>query len=494
MDWWTWAGYILVGFYALALFYVLVFCLSQLHLLWLYSRHHHRPSEATPPPPNKWPPVTVQLPIYNEIYVVERLIRNIMLLDYPKELLEVQILDDSTDDTTEIITRVVREYQAQGFHIRHIRRPDRQGYKAGALQYGLEEASGEFIAIFDADFLPTPDFLKRTIPWFSDPRTGVVQTRWEHLNESYSLITALQAFQLNVHFSVEQTGRLEGQYLLQFNGTGGIWRRQTILDAGGWQPDTLTEDLDLSYRSQLRGWKIQYLEKLGSPAELPAEMNGLKSQQHRWMKGGAETAKKNLPHVWRSTLPLGKKIHATLHLMASAIFVFVFLIGVFSVPVLFLTRFLEINIHYFAWFLTGMLAIVAVYFAGNVTTGWSKGSWGKKALKFLVLFPVFLSLSMGLSLHNSVAVIQGWLGRKSSFVRTPKFNIRTITDTFRNHRYLARSISRLTVWEGVMAVYFLAAVVMGIYYGFTSFVIFHGMLAFGYGMIFYYSLRHLEVK
>jgi len=304
----------------------------------------------------------------------------------------------------------------------------------------------------------------------------------------------LQAFQLNVHFSVEQTGRQEGQYLLQFNGTGGIWRRQTIIDAGGWQPDTLTEDLDLSYRAQLKGWKIQYLENLGSPAELPAEMNGLKSQQHRWMKGGAETAKKNLPRVWESALPLSKKIHATLHLMASAIFVFVFMIGVFSVPVLFLTRFLGINIQYFAWFLTGMLAVVAVYFAGNVTTGWSQGSWGRKVLKFLVLFPVFLSLSMGLSLHNSVAVFQGWLGRKSSFVRTPKFNIRSLTDSFRNHRYLAHSISGLTVWEGVLTLYFLAAVGLGIYFGITSFIIFHVMLAFGYGMIFYYSLRHLEVR
>ena len=494
MVWWTWIGYILVGFYALALFYVLVFCLSQLHLLWLYAKHQQRPSQSPPPPPPRWPPVTVQLPIYNEMYVVERLIRNIMMLDYPRDLLEVQVLDDSNDETVAIAARIVQEYRLQGYHIRHIRRPERQGYKAGALQYGLEQATGEYIAIFDADFLPTPDFLRQTIPWFTNANVGVVQTRWEHLNESYSLITALQAFQLNVHFSVEQTGRQEGQYLLQFNGTGGIWRRQTIIDAGGWQPDTLTEDLDLSYRAQLKGWKIQYLENLGSPAELPAEMNGLKSQQHRWMKGGAETAKKNLPRVWESALPLSKKIHATLHLMASAIFVFVFMIGVFSVPVLFLTRFLGINIQYFAWFLTGMLAVVAVYFAGNVTTDWSQGSWGRKVLKFLVLFPVFLSLSMGLSLHNSVAVFQGWLGRKSSFVRTPKFNIRSLTDSFRNHRYLAHSISGLTVWEGVLTLYFLAAVGLGIYFGITSFIIFHVMLAFGYGMIFYYSLRHLEVR
>ncbi|MEZ4897945.1 MAG: glycosyltransferase [Saprospiraceae bacterium] len=496
MPWWTSIGYFLVGLYALALLYILIFCLSQLHLLLLYSRHRikHPREQLRPDPPAEWPPVTVQLPIFNEIYVVERLIRNIMLLDYPKERLEVQVLDDSNDDTVEIAARIVREYQDQGYRIQHIRRANRQGFKAGALKYGLEIASGAFIAIFDADFLPTADFLRRTIPWFSDPQVGVVQTRWEHINASYSLLTALQAFQLNVHFSVEQSGRQQGHYFLQFNGTGGIWRRETILDAGGWQPDTLTEDLDLSYRAQLNGWRIQYLEELGSPAELPAEMNGLKSQQHRWMKGGAETARKILPNVWRSGLSLNKKIQATLHLMASGIFVFVFIIGVFSVPVLFLTRTLGINTYYFAWFLTGMLAIIAVYFAGNVTTGWSGQSWGRKLIKFLVLFPLFLSLSMGLSLHNSVAVIQGWLGKKSAFVRTPKFNIRNLSDSFRHHRYLAQSISWLTVFEGILSLYFLLAIGLGIYYGLTSFVIFHAMLAFGYGMIFYYSLRHLEAK
>ncbi|MDX1407792.1 MAG: glycosyltransferase family 2 protein, partial [Saprospiraceae bacterium] len=368
------------------------------------------------------------------------------------------------------------------------------GYKAGALQNGLRTARGAFIAIFDADFLPKRDFLKTTMPFFRNQEVGVVQTKWEHINQDYSLITQLQAFQLNVHFTVEQSGRQAGAYMLQFNGTAGVWRRRTIDDAGGWQADTLTEDLDLSYRAQLKGWKIRYLEFFGSPAELPAEMNGLKSQQFRWMKGGAETARKMLPTVWKSDLTPVQKLHATLHLLSSTVFVFVFILGVMSVPVSFLVKPMGINIDYLAISLLSFVSIIAIYYVANVRSSWSDGSGVRRVLKFLVLFPVFLSLSMGLSLHNSIAVIQGYLGRKSPFVRTPKFNIQSLADRIGQRAYLARRLPFTTVIEGLLALYFLAAIITAIYLEDTAFVFFHILLMFGYGTICYYSIRHLSLK
>ena len=321
---------ILLGLYVVALIYIMVFCLMQFHLLYHYRKNAEVSSEDFEDTNDEdLPFVTIQLPIYNELYVVERLIDNIAKFDYPKDKYEIHILDDSTDETVQIALAKVEEYKAKGFNIEHITRSNRVGYKAGALKEGTKFAKGKFLAIFDADFLPNPDFLRQTIPHFADEKVGVVQTRWEHINEDYSLITRLQAFQLNVHFTVEQMGRYNADYLLQFNGTAGIWRRECITDAGGWEADTLTEDLDLSYRAQFKGWKITFLEDITSPAELPAEMNGLKSQQHRWMKGGAETAVKLLPTVWKSNISLGQKIHATSHLLSSSIFLFVFFIGIY---------------------------------------------------------------------------------------------------------------------------------------------------------------------
>jgi cellulose synthase/poly-beta-1,6-N-acetylglucosamine synthase-like glycosyltransferase len=467
----------------------------QFHLLYIYKRKN-KSITAEDNRHIKWegtlPLVTVQLPIFNEKYVVERLIDNIIALDYPKDRLEIQVLDDSTDNTLEISKRKVEEYQKLGYQIVLVHRKDRSGYKAGALKEGMKTAKGDYIAIFDADFLPRPEFLQKTIPHFNDPMVGVVQTRWEHINQNYSLITQLQAFQLNVHFTVEQSGREAGKYMLQFNGTGGIWRKSTISDAGGWEADTLTEDLDLSYRAQLKGWTIKYLENLGSPAELPAEMNGLKSQQHRWMKGGAETAKKILPSVWRSNLSFMKKIHASLHLLASGIFVFVFVIGVFSVPVLFMLEPLGINVSYFAFCLTGLLSIMIVYYVANVQVAWEKQKPIKMIWKFVVLFPMFLALSMGLSLHNSIAVFQGWLGKKSPFVRTPKFNIQELKGTFKNRSYLTDRIPLTTIAEGVLSLYFIVAIVFSIITSDTSFIFFHLLLAMGFGAICYYSIKHLN--
>ncbi|MCL4130542.1 UNVERIFIED_CONTAM: hypothetical protein GTU68_034570 [Idotea baltica] len=280
--------------------------------------------------------VTIQLPVFNELYVVERLIDTVVLIDYPLGKMEIQVLDDSTDESFDIAATKVAEWKAKGVNIKHVKRPERIGFKAGALAYGLELAEGEFTAIFDADFVPDPTFLQRTLPQFKDDKVGVVQTRWEHLNEDYSLLTRLQAFGLNAHFSIEQGGRNASSHFINFNGTAGVWRNTCIAEAGGWESDTLTEDLDLSYRAQLKGWKFVYKEKIGSPAELPAAMTALKNQQYRWTKGAAECAVKNLPRVFANKeMTFGSKIHALFHLLSSFVFVCVIATAVLSVPLLF---------------------------------------------------------------------------------------------------------------------------------------------------------------
>jgi cellulose synthase/poly-beta-1,6-N-acetylglucosamine synthase-like glycosyltransferase len=526
-------GYFVLTVYTLALVYITVYCVMQFSLLYHYKK---KGKEAAAKAPEKLPRkahrkvnqmalasddafqvssfddfsmnseeesesdlpfVTVQLPIYNEKYVIERLIEAVVDFDYPKSRYEIHILDDSTDDTVDIVRKRVAYYKEQGYQIEQVIRKDRKGFKAGALKDAMPLARGEFIAIFDADFLPRPDFLLQTVPYFEDEKVGVVQTRWEHINEDYSLITRLQAMQLNVHFTVEQKGRQAGNFLLQFNGTAGLWRRETIEDAGGWEADTLTEDLDLSYRAQLKGWKIEFLEHIGSPAELPAEMNSLKSQQFRWMKGGAETARKMLPTVWKSGLSFFQKMQASIHLLSSSIFVFVFLAGVFSVPLLFfLGDLIEMgfNKDFFAYFMVGLLSVIAVYYVANVEATHQDESLIKSILKFVFLFPLFLALSMGLSLHNTVAVIQGYLGKKSPFVRTPKFNIKNITDTFAKNQYVTRKISWTTIIEGLLAVYFTAAVIGAVYVQNTTFMFYHLLLAIGFGGIFIYTLRHLSIK
>lgn len=494
-------GYSVLILYCVILTYISLYCLLQLHLLYTY-RKAIKQEEATKEVKylrsevaNDHPFVTIQLPIFNERYVVQRLLDSISQLDYPKSRMEIQVLDDSTDDTVQITAEKVSELRKEGFLIEHLHRSNRSGYKAGALKDAMPYVRGKFIAIFDADFLPKPNFLKNTIPHFQDPKVGIVQSRWEHINQDYSIITRLQAFQLNVHFTVEQSGREYGKYMLQFNGTAGIWRKATIEDAGGWEADTLTEDLDLSYRAQLKGWKISYLEELGSPAELPAEMNGLKSQQYRWMKGGAETAKKLLPQVWKSQLTLPQKMHATGHLMASTIFLFVFLAAFFSVPVLIFMEHKAMDPAFLQVFLISMMSIIAVYFTANVSSpyiGW--GTNFKNIRKFAVMFPMFLSLSMGLSLHNSLAVLHGYLGKKTAFVRTPKFNIKDLNDSFKNNLYLGGKLSFSTVIEILLAIYFAFAIWYALDSSYGAFLIFHLLLMIGYSSIAFYSIKHLNMK
>jgi len=476
-----------LGAYVVALSYVTIYCLLQLHLLTAYLNRKPTPLPAKP---TTLPLVTVQLPFYNELYVAERVIDAVCAFDYPRDRLQVQILDDSTDETVAIVARRVDYWKQRGIDIIQVCRTDRRGYKAGALADGMADATGEFIAIFDADFVPEPDFLTVSIPHFADDKVGVVQSRWEHLNEDFSVITRLQALQLNVHFTVEQSGRRAADLFAQFNGTAGIWRRSCIEDAGGWKADTLTEDLDLSIRAQLRGWTVRYLEQNLAPAELPVEMNAFNSQQHRWMKGGAETARKLLPKLWRDgRLTLGKKLHITSHLLASSIFLFVFLLGVLSIPTAMAVAHFALPAWVFTGFLIATIAVGGVYYVGNVKASWRDLGYWRALLRFAILFPLFLCLSMGLSLHNTVAVLQGFGGKRSPFIRTPKFAVGA-GNSVKANRYRLDKLRWTTIGEGVLALSFATALVWGIHTGNTFFTVFHGMLTAGYAAIFIITLRH----
>lgn len=475
---------VVIILYSLSLLYIFLFSISQLHLTLIYRRQRKNTTDLTPDDNSKTKAVTVQLPVYNEKYVVARLIEAVGKLDYPADKLEVQVLDDSTDETTQIITEKIKSLQSRGLDIKLIRRADRQGFKAGALQHALPLSSGELIVIFDADFIPEPDFLKKTLPSFSDPSIGAVQTRWGHINQEYSLLTELQAFTLDAHFSIEQSARNAAGSFINFNGTCGVWRKSCITDAGGWSAETLTEDLDLSYRAQLKDWKFKYLEEVATPGELPIVMQAVKSQQYRWNKGGAEVAKKVFFSVAKSDMPLINKLHAFFHLLNSSVFVASFLAGTLSIPMLFIKE----QHPALGWvlrtiFLVGLGCITLFFW--TATKKFHKDS----ASKFIKLFPGFLSIFMGLSLHNGLAVIEGLLGIKTPFMRTPKFNITGRTGTWKGNAYLKPTISPLTIVEGLLCLYFIFGIGVGVYLQDVTLLIFHVMLAFGYGMVFYQTVR-----
>lgn len=437
------------------------------------------------------PVVTVQLPIFNEYYVVERLILSVCAIEYPKEKLEVQVLDDSTDETVDIVAALVRDYQLLGYDIKHIRRPNRSGFKAGALKAGLETARGEFIAIFDADFVPNKDFLIRTVPhFFADEGIGLVQTRWEHLNSEYSLLTRTQAMALDGHFVMEQDVRNKVGYFINFNGTGGIWRKKAILDAGNWQSDTLTEDLDLSYRAQLKGWKFKYLNDVTSPAELPSEVGALKSQQFRWTKGAIETARKMLPEVWKAKIPLRVKIHSTFHLTNNIVFPFILLAGLLNVPLMFIKH-RGGHEAYFA-----MMSIFVVAFIGSflfylLSQKAVYPDWRRR----LLLFPLFMAGSMGFAVNNSRAVFEGLLRKKSEFIRTPKYRIQEKTDSWREKKYAPLKLHWVVLVEILLAVYCFFGVISSLYYLEIAAVPFQLLYFLGFAFVSALSIKQaLEAR
>jgi cellulose synthase/poly-beta-1,6-N-acetylglucosamine synthase-like glycosyltransferase len=482
--------------YSIGLLFLFIYSLTQFSLIHKYIKF--KVSEKKNPTnkdiPVIFPIVTIQLPVYNELYVIERLIDCVCKINYPKNKLEVQILDDSTDETQAIIQEKVVEWRNKGIDISYIHRNNRKGYKAGALEEGLEKAKGELIAIFDADFVPSDDFLLKTVSQFTNPKVGMVQTRWEHLNRNYSLLTKLQAFALDAHFSIEQVGRNSSSGFINFNGTAGVWRKSCIIDAGNWSPDTLTEDLDLSYRAQLKNWKFIYLENVNSPAELPPIMSALKSQQYRWTKGGAETAKKHFWNVIKSDKSIAVKWHGIMHLMNSAVFVSLAICSILSVPLLsikialpeFKNFFLLAAFSAFSFFILGCM-----YFVSCANHYKNKRS---AVLPFLKIFPLFLSVSMGLSLHNAIAVVEGYLGKKTSFVRTPKFNLNSKIKNFKNNIYVNRKISWSTFAEGFLILYFSYGIFKAFKLQSYGLLPFHIMLTVGYAIVFYYSIKQNKIQ
>lgn len=467
---------------------ICLFSLGQLHLASHYLREKKKEEKGIPSLSGSLPKVTIQLPIYNEQYVIERLINRIVKMDYPGNLLQIQVLDDSTDNTSELIKQLVLKYQSEGVNISQIRRADRNGFKAGALQNGLEHATGEYIAIFDSDFLPPLDFLQKSIPYFADEAIGMVQSRWGHINNKYSILTQVQAFGLNAHFSVEQMGRKAAGSFINFNGTGGIWRKQCIIDSGGWSADTLTEDLDLSYRAQLKGWKFEFVESLISPAELPILVSAIKTQQFRWNKGAAETGRKLLKEVLTSGKKPINKLHAIMHLFNSSVFVFLFLAGLLSIPVLILK---QSNPYYDPIFdfglvlLIGFTSIAIFYWVAhkNIPTG----------SNFLFIFSSFLILITGFSYHNTKAVLQGLVGFKSAFKRTPKFNIINRHDSWLNNIYIHSNLRSISWIEGLISLYFASGLVLGVLYSDYDLLIFHSVLATGFASVFILSLKQIRL-
>jgi cellulose synthase/poly-beta-1,6-N-acetylglucosamine synthase-like glycosyltransferase len=348
------------------------------------------------------------LPLYNERYVAERAIRALAALEYPQGLLEIQVLDDSSDDTSSLVAQVVRELRGRGIQIRHVRRRVRTGYKAGALADGLAEASGDLVAIFDADFVPNPDFLQRVVGEFEQPDVGLVQARWSHINEKHSLLTRTQALQLDAHFTLEHGVRAAKGFFFNFNGTAGVWRKQAIHDAGGWQADTLTEDLDLSYRAQLCGWRFVYRDDVAVPAELPVEIAGYRQQQQRWAQGGAQSARKLLPTILRAPIPKGVKREATWHLLTH-----------FAYPLLAFVTLAGLAVGLTADSLAARFAMGSLGYFYGVTAKARGGNWGRR----LWLVPAIMILGAGIALSQTLAVLRGISGRRSPFRRTPKYDI-----------------------------------------------------------------------
>ena len=479
---------LVLAVYSIALLFIFIYSLSQAALIRRYFKSN-KIKKTIKLDLLYFPYVTIQLPIYNELYIVERLIDNICKFDYPLDKFQVQVLDDSTDETIGIIKKKVDEWKAKGIDIIHVHRTDRKGFKAGALEEGLKTAKGEFIAIFDSDFLPRIDFLQQTVSYFKNEKVGMVQTKWGHLNRNYSLLTKLQAFGLDAHFSIEQVGRNYHHGFINFNGTSGIWRKSCIIDSGNWQFDTLTEDLDLSYRAQLKDWHFVYLEDIESPAELPPVMSALKTQQYRWTKGGAETAKKHLRAVITSNKPLHVKWHGIMHLLNSAIFLSILICSILSVPLLY------IKVSFPGMknlFLIASLFVVSFLILGSMYYVSSAKRFKNKLMalgNLIITFPAFLSISMGLSLHNGIAVVEGYLGKKTPFIRTPKFNLNQKNGKWEGNKYLKTKLNLINLLELLLAFYFAFGVFKGIQIKDYGLLPFHLMLAIGFLTVFYYSLK-----
>ncbi len=422
------------------------------YLVYVYMKNRGKEPKASAPL-DPMPPVTIQLPLYNEMYVAERLIEAVCRIEYPRELLEIQVLDDSTDETCEVAELAVRRFAAQGHDIKYIHRTSRVGFKAGALEEGLRTARGEFVAIFDADFIPTADFLTRLMPHFSDPQVGMVQARWGHINQDYSLLTKIQSILLDGHFVLEHGGRNRAGHFFNFNGTAGVWRRVVIDDAGGWQHDTLTEDLDLSYRAQLRGWRFVFVSDVIAPAEVPVEMNSFKSQQHRWAKGSIQTCRKLLPAILRADVPLGTKAEAFFHLTANFNYPLMVVLSILIFP----SMVIRYNMGWYEMLLIDVPLFFAATFSVCNFYMVCQREIHKDWIARLKYLPFLMSIGIGLSINNSRAVFEAMFNRESEFTRTPKYRIEGSGDEWIGKKY-HQTVAIQPLIELALGLYFTATV------------------------------------
>jgi len=433
--------------YFIVLLGMSVYGIHRYFIIFLYFRNRHR----TPRPPLRFselPMVTVQLPIYNEVYVIKRLLAAVSQIDYPREKLEIQILDDSTDETTEIAHREAVHLRHLGFQVELVHRLHRMGFKAGALNHGLKQAKGEFFLILDADFIPPSNILQQTVHYFTDPAIGMIQTRWGHINRSYSWLTRAQAILLDGHLLLEQTARSRTGRFFNFNGTAGLWRRNVIEQAGGWQHDTLTEDLDLSYRAQLNGAKFLFLSNLVTPAELPVDMSGFKSQQHRWTKGSIQTCKKVLPLVWKSRLPWWIKAEAAVHLTSNFAYLLLALLCILLHPsrteIATDWQGALINLPIFG---ATTLSVAVFYLCAQ------RELYPKEWKREILFFPFVLALGIGLSISNARAVLEAVFNHESPFARTPKYGFALAERLRKKNRYAAFG-NAFPIVELLFAIYF----------------------------------------
>ncbi|WP_411274720.1 cellulose synthase family protein [Daejeonella sp.] len=490
---WIYISYIIIGIYGFALIMMFFYNISQLNLLFSYvsSKYKKECVEVFDlSKTDEIPLVTIQLPIFNEKYVMERLLRCMSNMDYPKDKLEIQVLDDSDDNSKNLTSELIGNLKKTGLDISHISRNNRLNFKAGALKEGLKTAKGEFIAIFDADFLPDKDWLKKTIIYFKNPKIGLVQTRWGHLNRNYSLLTKVQAFALDVHFTLEQTGRNSNHHFMNFNGTAGIWRKQCILESGNWHGDTLTEDLDLSYRAQLNNWEFKYLENVVVPAELPVVFSAARSQQFRWNKGGAENFIKLFRSVLSSEkLPVFTKIHAIMHLGSSSMFFFLLIISVLSIPMLYIKKEypqldLAFKIHSFFIVSSFILFVNHWVVYKNLHLKMSY-----RFMNFISMFLAFFTLTLGFSLHNTFAVAEAYMGKKSDFIRTPKFNIKKSSDNWVGNEYINNKIPTFVIFEILLLLYFVFGLCSSFILNDYTLLPFHFMLITGFGYVIYTTFK-----